>query len=41
MHQGKGLGNEFLSNIAQVDAIFHVVRKFPGKKVEHVEVSRE
>eukprot|EP00467_Chlorarachnion_reptans_P015741 CAMPEP_0114505384 /NCGR_PEP_ID=MMETSP0109-20121206/10826_1 /TAXON_ID=29199 /ORGANISM="Chlorarachnion reptans, Strain CCCM449" /LENGTH=389 /DNA_ID=CAMNT_0001683823 /DNA_START=51 /DNA_END=1220 /DNA_ORIENTATION=- len=35
--EGKGLGNEFLSNIAQVDAIFHVVRKFPGKKVEHVE----
>mmetsp|Transcript_17438 Transcript_17438/g.27862 ORF Transcript_17438/g.27862 Transcript_17438/m.27862 type:complete len:392 (+) Transcript_17438:98-1273(+) len=35
--EGKGLGNEFLSNISAVDAIFHVVRKFPGKKVEHVE----
>mmetsp|Transcript_6405 Transcript_6405/g.8807 ORF Transcript_6405/g.8807 Transcript_6405/m.8807 type:complete len:391 (-) Transcript_6405:351-1523(-) len=35
--EGKGLGNEFLSNISAVDAIYHVVRKFPGKKVEHVE----
>lgn len=39
--EGKGLGNEFLSNIAAVDAIFHVVRKFPGKKIEHVEGSIE
>mmetsp|Transcript_16510 Transcript_16510/g.24854 ORF Transcript_16510/g.24854 Transcript_16510/m.24854 type:complete len:393 (-) Transcript_16510:146-1324(-) len=37
--EGKGLGNAFLSNIAAVDAIFHVVRKFPGKKIEHVEGS--
>ena len=36
---GKGLGNEFLSTIAQVDAIFHVVRCFhtsDGEFVEHV-----
>ena len=30
---GKGLGNEFLSHIAAVDAIFHVCRGFPGEKV--------
>ncbi|MES1923131.1 hypothetical protein MHBO_004673, partial [Bonamia ostreae] len=34
---GKGLGNEFLSHIYGVDGIFHVVRAFPSKTVEHVE----
>ena len=40
--EGKGLGNEFLSHIMQVDAIFHLVRLFPHPKqrdVEHVEGS--
>jgi len=36
-HEGKGLGNEFLGNIQAVDAIFHVVRAFKDKKIEHVE----
>jgi len=38
-HEGQGLGNEFLSNIQAVDAIFHVVRAFRAKLVEHVEGS--
>jgi obg-like ATPase 1 len=36
-HEGKGLGNEFLSNIQAVDAIYHVTRAFKDKKIEHVE----
>lgn len=36
-HEGKGLGNEFLSNIAAVDALYHVVRAFSGKKIQHVD----
>eukprot|EP00808_Paulinella_micropora_P007002 g40330.t1 len=36
-HEGKGLGNEFLSNIQQVDAIYHVCRAFKDKEIEHVE----
>eukprot|EP00485_Elphidium_margaritaceum_P001664 CAMPEP_0202691174 /NCGR_PEP_ID=MMETSP1385-20130828/5960_1 /ASSEMBLY_ACC=CAM_ASM_000861 /TAXON_ID=933848 /ORGANISM="Elphidium margaritaceum" /LENGTH=403 /DNA_ID=CAMNT_0049346535 /DNA_START=59 /DNA_END=1270 /DNA_ORIENTATION=+ len=36
-HEGKGLGNEFLANIQAVDAIYHVVRAFRAKDVEHVE----
>jgi len=36
-HEGKGLGNEFLSNIAAVDALYHVVRAFSTKKVIHVD----
>ncbi|ETO08785.1 yyaF/YCHF TRANSFAC/OBG family small GTpase plus RNA binding domain TGS [Reticulomyxa filosa] len=38
-HEGKGLGNEFLSNIQSVDAIYHVVRAFKDKMVEHVDGS--
>ena len=38
-HEGQGLGNEFLSNIQAVDAIYHVVRGFRCKTVEHVEGS--
>ena len=30
-------GNEFLSNIGAVDAIYHCVRAFTAKKVEHVD----
>lgn len=35
--EGKGLGNAFLSNIQAVDAIYHNVRAFKKKSVEHVE----
>ena len=38
-HTGKGLGNNFLANIQAVDAIYHVVRAFRDKKVEHVDGS--
>ena len=34
--QGEGLGNKFLNNIRQVDAICHVVRSFSDPKVVHV-----
>lgn len=34
---GAGLGNAFLSHIAAVDGIFHVVRAFPNKNVVHVD----
>ena len=37
--EGAGLGNEFLSHIAAVDAIFHVVRVFDDDEVVHVEGS--
>lgn len=33
--EGFGLGNEFLSHIMQVDALYHVVRTFPGEKIAH------
>lgn len=36
--QGEGLGNQFLTNIRQVDAVAHVVRCFDGE-VTHVEGS--
>ena len=35
--KGEGLGNKFLSNIREVDAIAHVVRCFDDKNVTHVE----
>lgn len=35
-HQGEGLGNRFLSEIRQVDAILHLVRGFSSEKVPHV-----
>jgi obg-like ATPase 1 len=38
-HEGAGLGNSFLSNIAAVDAIYHVCREFKDKNIEHVEGS--
>lgn len=34
--QGEGLGNQFLANIRQVDAIIHVVRCFENDDVIHV-----
>ena len=34
--EGEGLGNQFLSNIRQVDAIVHVVRCFEDPDVTHV-----
>jgi hypothetical protein len=35
--QGEGLGNQFLANIREVDAIAHVVRCFEDENVVHVE----
>ncbi|MGC2935887.1 GTPase, partial [Enterococcus faecium] len=35
--KGEGLGNQFLSQIRQVDAICHVVRCFDDDKITHVE----
>ena len=37
--QGEGLGNQFLSNIRQTDAIIHVVRCFEDTDIHHVEGS--
>ena len=34
--KGEGLGNKFLSNIRQVDAICHVVRCFEDENITHV-----
>ncbi len=36
-HKGEGLGNQFLSNIRNVDMILEVVRAFPGADIKHVE----
>ena len=35
--KGEGLGNRFLANIREVDAIVHVVRCFEDKNIVHVE----
>ena len=37
--KGEGLGNQFLGNIRQTDAIIHVVRCFDDPDIEHVEGS--
>jgi hypothetical protein len=37
--KGEGLGNQFLSNIREVDAILHVVRCFEDSNVVHVDGS--
>ncbi len=37
--RGEGLGNKFLSNIREVDAIVHVVRCFDNDNIVHVEGS--
>lgn len=34
--EGEGLGNKFLSNIREVDAILHVVRIFDNQDITHV-----
>ncbi|MFB6224986.1 MAG: redox-regulated ATPase YchF, partial [Candidatus Paceibacteria bacterium] len=36
-HEGEGLGNAFLSNIREVDAICHVLRDFEEDSITHVE----
>jgi len=36
-HQGKGLGNQFLAHIREVDAIIHLVRIFKDKEIVHYE----
>src|SRR5213592_848313 len=35
--EGEGLGNQFLANIREVDAVVHVLRCFEGGDVTHVE----
>ncbi|MCL4106746.1 UNVERIFIED_CONTAM: hypothetical protein GTU68_048190 [Idotea baltica] len=37
--QGEGLGNQFLANIREVDAIIHVIRCFDNDNVIHVETT--
>jgi len=34
--QGEGLGNQFLANIREVDAILHVIRCFEDDDIQHV-----
>lgn len=36
-HKGEGLGNKFLANIREVDAIVQVIRQFSDKNVVHVD----
>ncbi|BDV02665.1 MAG: ribosome-binding ATPase YchF [Candidatus Hepatoplasma vulgare] len=36
-HKGEGLGNKFLNNIKEVDAIIHLIRGFSDEKIIHVE----
>lgn len=35
-HKGEGLGNEFLGQIREVDAVVHVIRAFEDEGVPHV-----
>jgi GTP-binding protein YchF len=35
-HKGEGLGNKFLTNIREVDAIIHLVRVFEDSNIVHV-----
>ncbi len=37
--RGEGLGNQFLANIREVDAVIHVVRCFEDDNVQHVETT--
>ena len=37
--KGEGLGNQFLSQIRQVETIIHVVRCFDNDNITHVEQS--
>jgi len=34
--EGAGLGNAFLSHVAAVDGLFHVVRAFESEEIVHV-----
>jgi len=36
-HKGEGLGNQFLAQIRNCDAIVEVIRVFENRKIEHVE----
>lgn len=36
-HKGEGLGNQFLARIREVNAVLHIIRSFPDKKIKHVE----
>jgi len=36
-HQGEGLGNQFLSQIQEVDLILHVIRCFENPDIPHLE----
>jgi ribosome-binding ATPase YchF (GTP1/OBG family) len=38
-NKGEGLGNQFLANIREVDAIIHVLRCFENSDIIHVEGS--
>lgn len=35
-HKGEGLGNQFLANIREVDAIIHLIRAFENSDIIHV-----
>lgn len=35
-HKGEGLGNQFLANIRNCDAVLEIIRSFKDDKVEHV-----
>lgn len=37
--KGEGLGNQFLANIREVDAVVHMVRCFEDENIQHVEGS--
>ena len=37
--KGEGLGNQFLANIRETDAIIHVLRCFEDDNISHVEES--
>lgn len=36
-HDGEGLGNQFLANIRNTDAIVHIIRAFESSEIVHVE----
>lgn len=38
-HEGEGLGNQFLANIREVDAVIHVVRFFENADITHVDTN--
>ena len=40
-HEGEGLGNQFLANIRETDAILHVVRAHEDPNVIHPEVGED